>query len=342
MKRMSGLLWFVLLFSMNSCVSYEKFSIEVFKPAKLTLPTDIKKVALVSRSLKYPNDTLQNYQANNYKLVKDKIRFNYDSLAITICMDSLAGCLQKQNRFDNISIVPVNSFSLNRVKEIRPAKNEWYSNLTQKADVDGLILLDMFSCFYSKSNTNATPIATVITSNIWSFYDSRQQKIIDRFVQIDTLYWDCNDDEGNYKKLQIPEKKEAISLASGVIGENYSKHILPSWSKVYRDIMVCNKPDLEQAAKLAKNNKWTEATVIWQNYVESNNKRDQIISLYNLALSNEMNGEIDQAIQLTDRAAQISSGAFRSAVNEAIRKYSVVLYQRKNEINALNKQHEPQ
>ncbi|MDP2337954.1 MAG: hypothetical protein Q8N05_16210, partial [Bacteroidota bacterium] len=68
MKRKSRLLWFVLLLSMYSCVSFEKFSIEVCKPAELNLPPNFRKIVLVSRNLKYENDTLQNFQAKNHRL----------------------------------------------------------------------------------------------------------------------------------------------------------------------------------------------------------------------------------------------------------------------------------
>ena len=80
MNRKSGLLWFVVLLSLSSCVSYEKFSIEVIKPPKFVMPPEIRKIAIISRNLKYENDTLQNYQAIDRRLVKDKIKGNLDSL----------------------------------------------------------------------------------------------------------------------------------------------------------------------------------------------------------------------------------------------------------------------
>jgi len=342
MKRKSGLLWFVLLLSMSSCVSYEKFSIEVLKPAKFSLPLDIQKIAIVSRNLKYENDTLQYYQVKNRQLIKDKIRYNSDSMAVTTCIDSLADKLLAQKQFDSILILPVNSFPVSRVKEIRPGREEWYKNISNKTGVDGLIMLDMFSCFYSysKSDEYTSPKANVITSNIWTVYNAHEQKIIDRFAQVDTLYWDGTNEDGRYKRLQIPAKKEAIVLAAGVIGENYSKHISHSWTMVYRDIMGCSKPDMREAAKLAQKGKWEDASAIWQKYADSKNKRNKIIALYNLALANEMNGNIDQALELTSQAALASSGVFWSSENEVVRKYSAVLYRRKIEIKKLDAQHD--
>jgi len=342
MKLKSGLLWIVLLLILSSCVSYENLTIEVLKPAKFSLPSNIRKVAIVSRNLKYEDDTLHHYQVKNRKLIRDNIKFNTDSLAQITCIDSLTAKLLVQNRFDSILVLPVNLMPTMHVKAIGPGKAEWYKNIAAKTGADGLIVLDMFSCFYSnqKDISTNTLVANVVTSNIWSIYDSKSHKIIDRFAQVDTLFWDGTDDNSNYNEHRIPAKKDAIILASAVIGDNYSKHILPSWSTVYRDIMSCGKPELKQAAMLAQKNKWEEASAIWQKNVNSTNKRDKIIAIYNLALADEMNGQIDKALELTAQAAKLSTGTFWSNENETVRKYSALLYQRKLEINKLDAQHE--
>jgi len=342
MKHKSSLLWFVLLLSMSSClVSYENLSIEVLKPATFTLPENIRKIALVSRNLKYDNDTLQNYQVLNRKLIKDKIKFNVDSLSQLICMDSLAAKLLTHKNIDSVLVLPVNSFPIIRVQKVKLDKAEWYKYLANETRADGLIVLDMLSSFYSRPKViNSTPYANVITYNIWSIYDCKKQKIIDHFVKVDTLYWDGIDESGVFKMHRLPEKKEAVLIAAGIAGENYVKRILPTWNMVYRDIMTCNNPIFKKAAKLASQNKWEEASSFWQINKESKRKLYRIISLYNLAVSSEMIGDIDQAIKYTDQAAQTSIGRFWSVENESVRQYSAVLYQRKNEIDKLKVQYD--
>ncbi|MFY9152597.1 MAG: DUF6340 family protein [Prolixibacteraceae bacterium] len=343
MKRKSGFLWFVLLLSLSSCISFEQYSIEVYKPAELTLPVEMKKIAIISRNLKFENDTLQNYQKRNRRLIRDKIEFNTDSLALQACLDSLSTKLLSQNRFDSIMIVPIAIMPERRVNEIKFANPDWYKNNAEHTHADGLIILDMFSCFYSSNDDgDYSPLATVVTTNIWSVYDAKKQKVIDRYAQIDTLYWDGTDDGGKFKKNLIPEKKAAIPLAAGIVGENYSKRILPGWSMVYRDIMTCKKPDLKKAAEQAEKNKWDEAAGVWEKYVESKNSRNRIIALYNLALSNEMSGNIEKALELTAKAAESSSGFFMSMENEVVRNYAAVLYKRQKELVKLQSQHEPQ
>ncbi len=342
MKRRSGILWFVLLLGLSSCVSYENFSIDVFKPAKYTIPPDVHKVAIVSRNLKFKNDTLQNYQVINRHLVKDKIKYNTDSLAVKTCLDSLESKLLVNSRFDSILVLPVNSFPETRVNEIRPDKTEWYQNLISETRADGLIILDMFSGFYSnlEGDYSNGPLVRVVSSNIWSFYDGKRQKITDRFVQIDSLFWDGTDSSGHIKKSLIPGKKAAIQLSAGISGQKYAAHIAPAWTTVERSIMSSDKPDFKNAASLAHKSNWKEASAIWQKYTGSRNKQDKIIALYNLALSSEMEGNIDQALEYTGKAAEASSGTFRNGENEAIRAYAANLFRRKSEINQLKNTNE--
>lgn len=340
MSPKTGLLLFILLLSISSCVSFKKLTIEVVKPAGYLIPPEIKKLAIVSRNLKYDSDTLENYFARNNHLIKDKTLFNPDSAARKTCLDSLALVLSKQNRFDSILIFPVNYFPQTKSKKIGPNKADWYKILSKQSNAEGLIILDMFSCFYSTNNQEGTEtVANVVTSNIWTFYDVKKQKITDRFVQIDTLYWEERDENG-IRKIRIPAKKEAIMLSAAVIGTNYSKHLIPSWTTVYRDVMDCKKADLKNATKLALKSNWEAASEIWKKYADSNNTKNQLVALYNLALTSEMNGDVDQAIVFTDRAAKASTGFFWSLENEMVRKYSAVLYQRKTELKKLSHQYE--
>ena len=93
---------------------------------------------------------------------------------------------------------------------------------------------------------------------------------------------------------------------------------------------------VKKAAGLAKMNKWEEASALWQKYTESKNKRHKIHALYNLAVAGEMDGNIETAIELNNKASKISSSPVFADENEIIRKYSAVLAKRKIELAKLN------
>lgn len=338
MKPINRFFWLILLVSMSSCVSFQKFAIEVYKPAEVNIPSDIKKVLLVSRNLKYVNDTVQAYYMDDHLLRKDKKPFNVDSLAVTNCLDSLAGRLSKQERFSPVEAVRYEFMPVERVKDVRPASPEWYKNLCIKSGADGLIVLDMFSCFYRRYN-NPYPSAWVITSNIWSVYDANTEKIIDRHPQMDTLIWDGSDENGRSAKYKIPDKRNAITLASGVIGANYSKQLVPNWIKVNRQIMFSNDTELKKAAQLAQKESWADASAIWNKLALSSNNSVKSIALYDLALASEMNGDTDKALQFINQAVSLIIGKGSTDKNDAIRKYATVLSKRQNELNKLKQQH---
>lgn len=338
MKPKNKLLILILLAGTSSCVSFQKFAIEVYKPAEVSLPAEMHKILLISRNLKYPADTLQNYYMEGRYLQKDRKAFNVDSLAVTNCLDSLARRLSKQKRFYPVEAVRYNFMPVERVKEVRPASPEWYKSICEKSGADGLIVLDMFSCFYRRYNTPFSS-ARVISSNIWSVYDARSEKIIDRHPQIDTLIWDGQDELGKPVTFKVPDKKSAIALASGVMGVNYSKHLVPNWVKVNRQIMFTSNTDLQLAARLARKEKWNEASTIWTRLADDNNITKKTISLYNLALASEMNGDTDKAVQLIQRASALIIGKGDTEKNNAIRKYATVLVKRQNELNQLKLQH---
>ena len=338
MKKRIPITVIILLLFLSSCVTFNEFPVEVYRPAKVTLPADIKNITLVSRNMKYSNDTLQNYYSKDFKRIKDIVPVNIDSLSIQACFDSLSMKMQALNRFSKINVLPVSSLPRQYVNNINPPSRKLIQNISSDTNADALILLDMFSSFYSvyPNPDNGRSIAQVITASIWTIYDASKVQIINHTSLVDTLYWDGLDESQSYSASRIPNKKAALKIAAGLVGIKYSKNIVPSWTTVYRQTLSGNKADFKQAAQLVKKNKWDEASALWEKYAESTNKRYQMRALYNLAVANEMNGDIDTATELISKASKISSSASYSTENKAIRKYSAVLAKRKIELNKIN------
>lgn len=339
MKKMITISGIVLLFFLSSCVTLNEFPIEVFQPAKVVLPAEIKNVTLVSRNIKYKNDTLQNYYSKDYKLIKDKkTGINIDSLSVHACFDSLAMKMQAQNRFGKITILPYSSLPVQYATNINPPSKKLIQKIASDTNADAMILLDMYSSYYSvfPDSENNRTIAKVITASIWTIYDPSKLQIINHTSLVDTLYWDGLDESERYSASRIPNKKAALKIAAGLVGVNYSKNIVPNWNKVYRNTLSCNQVDFKKAAELAKKNNWDEASILWEKYTESSKKRYKMQALFNLALANEMSGNIDAANELIYKASKVSSSPIYATENENIRKYSAVLAKRKIELNKIS------
>jgi len=327
----------VLLFLVSSCATTYEFPIEVMQSAKVDLPSGIKNITLVSRNLKFSNDTLQNYYSKNYNLTKDFRPENYDSFASIACFDSLSNKIKEQKRFDKITFMPISSLPKRYTKKINAPSKNLIEKISSDTNADAIILLDMFSGFYSLFPTdNNQTVAQVVTASIWTIYNPSTFRILHHTSLIDTIYWDGMDEQGNYKAVSIPNKSNALSIAAGIVGAKYSEVLVPHWKQVYRQTFSCNQIDFKKAARLAKKNQWDEASVIWQKYANSSIKRYRLQSLYNLAVASEMNGNIDNAIQLLSDAATISKLPFYNNENKSIRKYAGTLTKRQIELNKIN------
>ena len=336
MKKRSSISVLVLFLFLCSCVTLHEFPIEVFQPPKVTIPADIKTVTLVNRSMKYRGDTLQNYYSNNYRKIRDIIPINIDSLAIQTCFDSLSMKLQSPKRYAKITVLPVMSLPVQYVKNINPPSKKLIQKISSHTHADALILLDTYSSFYSvyPNQDNGQSYAKVVTASIWTIYDVSKVKIINHSSLVDTLYWDGLDESDNYSASRIPNKKEAMKIAAGLVGVKYSKNIVPSWATVYRQTLSCNEADFKKAAELANKNNWDEASALWEKYTESPNKRFQIQSLFNLAVASEMNGNMEAATELISKASKI--GSSNAIEKQAISKYAAILAKRKIELNKIN------
>jgi hypothetical protein len=220
MKKKNGVLALVLLVFLSSCVTMNEFPIEVFQPAKVTLPPSVKNVTLVSRNLKYNSDTLNDYYSRNYKLTIDITPANIDSLNVKACFDSLRLKMQALSRFSQIEVLPVSSLRKQYVKNITPPSKNFVEKIAADTEADALILLDMYSSFYSvyPNPDNDRSIAQVVTASIWTIYDPVKFKILHHTSQVDTFYWDGLDEQENYKASRIPNKKAAMQIAAGLAG----------------------------------------------------------------------------------------------------------------------------
>lgn len=337
MRNMTLAAGIVCLFLLSSCATLYEFPVEVFQPAKVDLPASVKTIALASRNLKYHNDTLQNYYSRDNKLIKDQKPVNIDSIAIKACFDSLSVNLEKEQRFSKVAMLPATTFPRQTVKNINPPLKAQVQKIASDTQADAVVLLDMFSAFYSiyPNDDNNQHVAQVVTATIWTVYDPAGFRMLHHTSLIDTLYWDGLDEKGDYQPSRIPAKKDAIAIAAGLLGAKYSKNLVPSWNQVNREILSIDQEEFPMALGLAKNNKWEQASAIWQKYTNSKNNRFRLQAMYNLAVAREMDGDIEGAQQLLNEAIATAPASSCGTEKKTIANYSRILARRKVELEKI-------
>ena len=100
----------------------------------------------------------------------------------------------------------------------------------------------------------------------------------------------------------IVGRKQAVLQASNNIGHNYALRIIPVKIRVTRDYYVRGTDNFKIARRRAQTGDWDGAAELW--YKETSNPKAKIAgrTYYNMAIFNEINGDLDAAIDWASKA----------------------------------------
>lgn len=323
----------------TSCVTTQSVPIDQLEPGKVTLPSTIRKVALISRNFKFSIDTLSGYYNLDFRLKKAPKTDNglIDSIAVTRSLDQLRKALLKSGRFDEVFVYPFSAIKPHSGDKELPFSSEYIRSICRESETDAVVSLEMLSFFYSRHNGSAgreiEGAANVKVTAIWSVYTPQGDGSIDRYTHSEVIKWNENQRNNNRSKVKLPDRRDAISTACGVAAKNYSKRIVPYWIESSRDIVGLDGSDWDKSMLYASKNKWEAAAQIWWKYTESAQKRVAGIAALDYAIAQEMLGDMEQASVWSDTAVKL----LKSGENGRIaRDYAATLYGRKLKAAELN------
>ncbi len=338
MNKLLPILFLVL--TTFSRTVYREFAIDVYKPGLISLPSDVKNIAILSRNFKFDNDTLQHYYKSGYILRKDKknAHLNIDSIAVSNALQGLASGLEGNGAFEKVKLFPYGLIKPHRGERMAPFSNSLIRELSDLAQADILISLEAFSYFYSEYNLPdfETPGNEVITVGIWSIIDPAEMKIIERKSMVDTVFWDGYGEGADNKRYKLPPRITSIKLAAEIAGGNYAKRLTPSWHKVSRMYVIPPVEDFRLAAAYLEQEKWGDAIRYWEKYTQKKYGKLAINASYNLALAYEMKDEFEKAQEWITYAYQIALALKSGDDLKMIILYKNILDKRQEELDSLN------
>jgi len=312
--RTSKIVFFCLIgLAFVSCKSYyTTLTIENAHPAKEELPSEIQSLTLMNRSM---NNQFENYQEDSLQLYFYRQGFQLskivlDSTAADTTIRALAELLFESGRYD--VVVPVErNIKRDLPYEILPdtLSNLQVSQICKQYNTDALMVLERFSAkvmadFSSEKYMDAT------TGANYSYYASQDLKynavfriykpgtktLLKEFELIDTIYWESADYTQQRLFAKLPSIKEALTNAGIKIALDIDSKLSPTWFSEKRGYFLFDlKNDLGQ--QLMNENRTAEAKTFWIEKTQSTNKKTRARAEYNLALTSELDGNIDQAIE---------------------------------------------
>lgn len=307
----------------TACGSMQSFTFDQLYPADITYPDQVKNVAVVNNMAEIPTPK------------DDLLTIGLLEGDGKVAAETLAEALADSRYFNQVIICD----SALRTKDELPSD---YSALTQ-AEVESLassLGADMiFSVERVLLQTNRREVfypelpmpfeaVELKTTPLIKIYIPSRSKPMAVVSKTDSLYWDITPDLSD-KRIVTDGTMDAITTLV--------PYLIPHWGQVTRLYYTGGSVEMRDAVICLRENDWKEARRLWQQLYDNRKKGSaKMKAAFNIALSFEMEGDIDQAIEWLGKAKQLVGSG--SEDRQVIAYYEEALQKKKLDLPKLNLQ----
>lgn len=311
---MRKLLFYILASVLIVGCATNDLTIGVTEPAPITLPGDIKKVAVVNRTKTVGNQLPEEVD----ELLTLELLTN-DSTAALKAIEGLYDELQKNERFSNVENLHPKlienriqgAFSPNLEKNI-------ITKFCNDYNLDAIFVLEYYDTD-TRLTTKVVPVkanvlgvevdaveteATVNTAIRlgWRIYDGGGDIIYDELPLTNGVVSHGRGINPLKAVSAVVGQKDLVENVSYDMGKDYAMDLLPIYHRVHRIYFVRGTDNFKIGMRLARAGKWNDASDFW--YKEINNPKGKIAGRahYNMAIISEINGDIDAAIDWAEKS----------------------------------------
>jgi hypothetical protein len=305
---------FVVLSLIVSSCGTASHQMKILKPGTITLPSDIKQLGIVNRSLPGKGEGFNNFLEG---LVTGE-SVAADREGSGECLKGLAAGLNQAPRFTAVVIEGVDLRGTGTREW--PEFMDWkqVEDLCDRFRVDALIALETFDSdievrkssydvekTIDKKKVTVKEYAADLRMDVrsgWTIYRPAGKQIIDRNSFNDEMRWDEKGDTPEDVMRKLPSKRRAINESGYFSGRQYAIRISPTWMDVTRTYYRKANDDFKVAGKYVKQDRWNEAIPIWKKYTLDTDPKVAGKACYNMALASEVDGNLQLALEWARRA----------------------------------------
>lgn len=308
-----SILYAGLMVMLSSCLSTT--SVQVLKPAEITLNDNIMKVGIVNRT--FP--TKQNKAWNIIEGVLTGEGIGTDRRGSEATVDALIEVMKQSPRFIlvKLDMAPLKGSGTGQFPE--PLTRAKINEVCQQNGLDALISLEVFDSDnslqfnpitirkrVSKDTYKDVPGIRVdsrmnVTAG-WRIYNNKSENIADEFRSTDYLNFSGQGFTQAEALAALPPKYDALIKTGIVAGQHYGKRITPLWVIESREYYNKGNDELKKAALKAQHKNWQEAAEIWKKEALNSDKKIAGRACYNMAVFCETNGNFDIALEWAQKA----------------------------------------
>jgi tetratricopeptide (TPR) repeat protein len=120
----------------------------------------------------------------------------------------------------------------------------------------------------------------------------------------------------------LPSDQRAVNELGRRIGLDYGRRIAPSWIWEGRTYYADKHDLLKEAKFMVRDDRWADAAALWEQVLSDPDPKIAGRAAYNLALSREIEGDMDGAIAYADQAIDLfpngHTRGYRSVLEERV------------------------
>ncbi len=286
------------------------------EPAPITLSKDVTRIGIINRSL--PSEA--NKTADKIDKILSAEGLNLDREGSEAAILALKEQLERNESIEEIVIID-DLAHLRKGLSVFPTTLTWneIENLCEEYKVDAI-----FSLAFYDTDTKVSYKATMmeipndlgvkvavpaheltlntLVENGWRVYDPYNNRIADELEFSDHVVSAGKGINPIKAYEAILGRKEAVLHQSKYSGMDYAQRLLPYKHRVNRDYFVRGTENFKIAQRRAQAGDWDGAAVLWQQETANPDPKIAGRACYNMAISNEINGDLDEAMQWASKS----------------------------------------
>lgn len=275
-----------------SCVSVQTIGFDQLCPAEVSLPEQVKRVAVVNNMPVIPE-------------AKDGVAtlgsLNGEG---KLTAEALAGVLADAGYFNQVIICDsaLNGQAVTDGMEIHLLSKEEVSRLVRDLGVDILFSLDRVFVQNVKKEIRylgmptAWPVVQTQVTPVLSVYSPERERPVRVVTPTDSLEWDID---------RIPSDKALINKVAEFSAHLLARWLTPYWEHTERVYYTGGCVEMRDAAVYIREGDWEGAKELWLSlYKQHKSGKVKTRAALNLALASEMLGDMDGAKKWLEEAGK--------------------------------------
>ena len=284
-------------------------------PADITVSTKIKKIVIVNRSLPQKESTLLNLVEG---LFSNEGVF-VDRLSSGATIDGANQILSNLPRYQVMtSPQGIDLRGIGSGAFTDPLPWSTVEDICNKSGADALITLEVFDSdvFYKEGDAERKKTENnkevkylvfwkemdVAVKTGWRIYDPKTKIIVDQSMFTDHKRFRTEGLTKGEAAAKLPKLDKAVVSGGKYAGELFAYRISPNPVWVDRQYYKKGTQTMLEATRNAKIYNWDAAIDLWRKNIDHPDPKIAGRACYNMALGAEINGNLQEALQWTDKA----------------------------------------